>query len=178
MQHVEAAFLRLAEATDHSRRVRDRAFHDLAHIARGSITNQRRAAIGDELLLVKHSVAPLLSPQGLIVADEIDPESMGPTRRPHKLSAYQPPTPSPSSDHWCFRGIYSPVSQALAFRITLHCSYADNSFFCSGAAGFERALPVSFQGVLSGCIPLSKAPSAPSLGALAFRRHGANSSEN
>src|SRR5208337_4698757 len=112
MQHVEAAFLRLAEATDHSRRVRDRAFHDLAHIARGSITNQRRAAIGDELLLVKHSVAPLLSPQGLIVADEIDPESRGPPRRPRKLHERQPPTPSLSSAHWCFLCTYSLVCNA------------------------------------------------------------------
>src|SRR5271157_1945763 len=160
MQHVEAAFLRLAEATDHSRRVRDRAFHDLAHIARGSITNQRRAAIGDELLLVKHSVAPLLSPQGLIVADEIDPESMGPTRRPHKLSAYQPPTPSPSSDHWCFRGIYSPVSQALAFRITLHCSYADNSFFRSRDADIEHAPPVSWKTYCPDILPY-RSPLAP-----------------
>jgi hypothetical protein len=45
-----------------------------------------------------------------------------------------------------------------------------NNFTSSRAPNSKRVLPVSFQGVLSGDIPLFNAPSAPSLGAFAFER--------
>jgi hypothetical protein len=45
---------------------------------------------------------------------------------------------------------------------------SDNTFTPSRALNSKRVLPVSFQGVLSGDIPLFSAPSAPSLGASCF----------
>ena len=48
-----------------------------ADCARSDHQSAPLVGIGDELLLVKHSVALLLTPQGLIVADEIYPETKG-----------------------------------------------------------------------------------------------------
>ena len=67
-----------------------------------------------------------------------------------------------------------PCDLKLYTQKLLPGGYPGNSFICSRAPNSKRVLPVFFQGVSSGSIPLYNAPSFPSLGAFAFRRHRAN----